>query len=440
MMMALAWGATAQEASSKPKDDTPKKKSVTVKPYGFIRNYLNYDSRSTYTAVGGEYNMIPYDEKWNSDHTCDLNDVAHIQLQAITTRIGLNLSGPELIGMQSSGRIEADFGGFGTTNTVFRIRHAFVKLSDSRTVTAADGTQRTNTSELLLGQTWHPVGGDIMPDVLGMAAGAPFRPHSRTPQLRYIGYHGNFGYTASLLYQNQYMNNGPKSATDLTSTNSTSYALNAIVPEIFLGLNYRNNGFYAQFGIDAQTIRPRTHAANQDDVVCKVDETVHSLTPTLYMQYVGSKFSVKFRTLLAQNTSHLNQLVGYGVTGYNTVDGSFDYASLKASISYLNLSYGKTYRANLFFGYMQNLGSDEKLYNYDGGYLIYLKGGNNFTRLGGVWRVAPSISYNVKAFNIGLEYEITAAQYGDLNQYGVPVDNLHNVVNHRLCALVKYNF
>lgn len=440
LMSSLAWCATAQETLSKDKAEEPKKKTVTVKPYGFVRNYFNFDSRNTYTVIGGEYNMIPYDENWNEDHSCDLNAVNHAQLQALTTRIGLNLSGPELLGMQSSGKIEGDFGGFGTTNSVFRIRQAFVKLSETRTVTAANGSERTNSSELLLGQTWHPLSGDIMPEVLGMAAGAPFRPHSRTPQLRYIGYHGSWGYTASLLYQHQYMNNGPKSTTDPTSTNSTSYAFNAMVPELFLGLNYRTNDFYAQVGVDAQTIRPRVHAANAQGVVCKVDETVQSFTPTLYMQYVGSKFAVKFRTLLAQNTSHLNQLVGYGVTGVNA-DGSWDYAPLNASISYLNISYGKTYRANLFFGYMQNLGCNEKLYAFgEDVYRIYLKGGQNFTQLGTVWRIAPSLSYNVKAFNIGLEYEITGAEYGELNEYGVPVDNLHTVVNHRICALVKYNF
>ena len=44
MLTALAWcSATAQEASSAKSDDG-KKKTVTVKPYGFVRNYFNLDT------------------------------------------------------------------------------------------------------------------------------------------------------------------------------------------------------------------------------------------------------------------------------------------------------------------------------------------------------------------------------------------------------------
>lgn len=426
----------AQEAPSDNGTDG-RRKAVSAKLYGFVRNYFNYDSRKTYTVIGGEYNMIPYDNKWNADKSDDLNQVPHAQLQALTTRIGLNLEGPDLLGMKSSGKIEADFGGFGTTNSVLRLRQAFVKLSKS-----GDG----KTCEVLLGQTWHPLSGDIMPEVLGMAAGAPFRPHSRTPQLRAISYWNNFGITAALLYQLQYMNNGPVSATDPSSTNSIDFARNAIVPECFLSLNYKSSAFYAQMGVDAQLIRPRTHAVNALGVVKRVDETVFSLTPTLYAQYVEGMISVKFRTLLAQNTSHLNQLVGYAVTDASP-EGQWSYTPLSASISYLNIAYGKQWRCNLFLGYMQNMGAAKDLYDFSANpatplYRIYMKGGEEFTHLNSVWRIAPSVSYNVKAFNIGLEYELTGASYGDIATDGSiqNTDALHQVVNHRICALVKYNF
>jgi hypothetical protein len=280
-----------------------------------------------------------------------------------------------------------------------------------------------------------------MPEVLGMAAGAPFRPHSRTPQVRATQYWGAFGCTAALLWQLQYMNNGPKSASDATSTASLDYANHALWPEAFLGLNVKTGGFYGQAGVDAQIIRPRTHAV-VGGVTKKVDETVASLTPTLYAQYVGGLWSLKFRTLLAQNTSHLNQLNGYGVTAVNE-DGSWSYAPLRASISYLNVAVGKTWHANLFLGYMKNLGAATDLHDFGtADYLIYMKGGQDFTRLNSLYRIAPSVSYNVKAFNIGLEYEWTAATYGDLAANGSVLlnDNLHEVANHRVLALVKYNF
>ena len=402
---------------------------VSVKLYGFVRNYLTFDSRKTYTVVGGEYNMIPFDEKWNEDHSEDLNDVSSMQLQALTSRFGIDIKGPQIWGWNTSGKLEGDFGGFGTNNTILRLRLAYVKLTKGG-------------SELLVGQDWHPLSGSIMPDVLGMASGAPFRPHSRTPQIRGTRYWGSFGYTAALLWQLQYMNNGPKSASDPTSTNSIDFAHNALWPEAFLGLNFKQGPWYAQVGVDAQLIRPRTHALI-GGVTKKVDETVSSFTPTLYAQYVGGDWSVKFRTLLAQNTSHLNQLVGYGVTGGND-DGSWSYAPLRASISYLNIAYGKKVRYNLFLGYMKNLGAGEDLWidPATNSYHIYMKGGENFTNLNSVYRIAPSVSYNVKAFNLGLEYEWTACTYGDFDAHGSikQNDNLHQVANHRICALVKYNF
>lgn len=402
---------------------------VSVKLYGFVRNYLTFDSRKTYTVVGGEYNMIPFDEKWNEDHSEDLNDVSSMQLQALTSRFGIDIKGPQIWGWNTSGKLEGDFGGFGTNNTILRLRLAYVKLTKGG-------------SELLVGQDWHPLSGSIMPDVLGMASGAPFRPHSRTPQIRGTRYWGSFGYTAALLWQLQYMNNGPKSASDPTSTNSIDFAHNALWPEAFLGLNFKQGPWYAQVGVDAQLIRPRTHALI-GGVTKKVDETVSSFTPTVYAQYVSGDWSVKFRTLLAQNTSHLNQLVGYGVTGGND-DGSWSYAPLRASISYLNIAYGKKVRYNLFLGYMKNLGAGEDLWidPATNSYHIYMKGGENFTNLNSVYRIAPSVSYNVKAFNLGLEYEWTACTYGDFDANGSikQNDNLHQVANHRICALVKYNF
>lgn len=412
---------------------------VSVKLYGFVRNYLTFDSRKTYTVIGGEYNMIPFDECWNEDHSDDINNVSSMQLQALTSRFGIDVNGPSLGRWRSSGKVEGDFGGFGSNNYVLRLRLAYLKLASE------SGSRK---SELLVGQDWHPLSGNIMPEVLGMAAGAPFRPHSRTPQVRATMYWGSFGYTAALLWQLQYMNNGPKAADDPTSGASIDFAHNAIWPEAFLGLNFKQGPWYVQMGVDVQKLRPRTHAV-VGTVTKRVDESVASITPTLYAQYVAGDWSVKFRTLLAQNTSHLNQLVGYGVTGVNA-DGSWEYAPLRATISYLNIAYGKKVRYNLFLGYMKNLGAGKNLYDFGtGDYRIYMKGGqdmNNpskgFTHLNSVYRIAPSVSYNVKAFSFGLEYEWTACTYGDLAADGSikQNDNLHQVANHRLCALVKYNF
>lgn len=414
---------------------------VSVKPYGFVRNYLTFDSRKTYTVVGGEYNMIPYDEAWNEDHSEDLNAVPQMQLQALTSRFGLDIQGPQLWHWRFCGKLEGDFGGFGTNNHELRLRLAYIKLKSEA------GGRR---SEIVIGQDWHPMCGNIMPEVLGMAAGAPFRPHSRTPQIRGTRFWGSFGYTAALLWQLQYMNYGPRTATDPTSVASTDFARQALWPEAFLGLNVKRGPWYLQLGVDAQILMPRTHAADGTGVTHKVDETVKSFSPTLYAQFADDGWSIMFRTLLAQNTSHLNQLVGYAVTGVN-IDGSWDYRPLRASVSYLNIAYtnaitqsrNHTFTLNLFLGYMKNLGAGETLYDFGTtDYRVYMKGGDAFSHLNSVYRIAPSVCFNFKPFCVGLEYEWTACTYGELDSDGSILmnDNLHQVANHRLCALVKYNF
>lgn len=457
--LALVLSAAAQKPEGSPTDkpgkakpDTPQKVKVT--PYGFVRNYYNYDSRNTYTVCGGEYNMIPYDEKWNLSESAaeslglertDLNAVPSAHFLALTSRIGLNLAGPTLLGALSSGKIEADFAGFSTTNNVLRIRQAWMKLAWDN----GDGL----TQELLAGQAWHPMSGDIMPEVLGMAAGAPFRPHSRTPQIRYTFAKGNWGFTAAALYQLQYMYNGPSASVkdnvvSWSSTNATSFANNALLPEGFLGVNYKDEHFYTQLGVDVQPIRPRnfgyvTPSGSAKPYQVPVDELNIFVSPTLYFQYTNNRFALKCRSTYANNTSHLNQLNGYAVSGVNA-DGSWNYAPMRASISYLNFAYGKKYRADLFFGYMKNFGAVEDLYDFGSSqYLIFMKGGDNFTHLNSVFRIAPSISYNVKSFNVGLEYEMNACTFGDLASNGsIVLDNdaFHQVIGHRVCALIKYNF
>ena len=40
-------------------------------------------------------------------------------------------------------------------------------------------------SAVLVGQTWHPLFGDVSPQMLNLSTGAPFQPFNRSPQIRY---------------------------------------------------------------------------------------------------------------------------------------------------------------------------------------------------------------------------------------------------------------
>ena len=447
MVMSVCWSLSAQQPA-KPKDkaaaDKPQK--VQIKPYGFVRNYLVLDSRKTVAVCGGDYVMIPYDEDWNITEAeeaailasgatpddkytlrFDRNATPQTHFQALSSRFGLQLWGPQLMGANSSGKIEADFAGFGTTNTVLRLRLAYMQL---------DWHGEQTSHSLLAGQDWHPLSGNIMPEVLGMAAGAPFRPHSRTPQLRYELSHGLLRFMAAALYQFQYTSPGPDGE-------SAKYAKQGLIPELFLGIGLRNEKFYAQLGADWTSLMLYDEVGLSPTVPMQLKTRCNSLSPTLYFQYTPGLFSLKMRTTLAENLGHLNMLSGYAMAVSPNDPTSIDYRPLRASVSYLDLAYGKRWRTNLLLGYHKNLGLTDGHsigVSTSGGPAIYMKKGIN--NINSIYRIAPSISYNTQAFNIGLEYEWTAVTYGDLQPDGTVADNanLHKVANSRICLLMKYNF
>ena len=407
---------------------------VRIKPYGFVRNYLNVDSRRMVTVCGGEYLMIPYDEDWNmtevqaqtygaADERFDRNAVAEAHLLALSTRFGLSLEGAQVFGARLSGRVEGDFAGFGTSNTVLRLRLAYVTLGK--------GGHR-----LLVGQDWHPLSGSIMPEVLGMAAGAPFRPHSRTPQVRYTFNPEGLGLSAAALWQFQYTSPGPDGE-------STAYANRSLVPELFFGLHYKAHDIYAQLGVDYTNLLVRQEIPVIDYMTGATRYNhldvgrCHSFSPTLYFQYTPGLFSLKMRSTLAQNLAHLNMLSGYA---WVTQTGNeLFYSPVCSSVSYVDLAYGRRWRANLFLGYQKNLGladRDAAIVGLAFDNLYMKKGVKN---INSIYRVAPSISYNTKAFNLGLEYELTGVSYGDIRN-DASVDPKRHIMGHRICLLVKYNF
>ena len=180
---------------------------------------------------------------------------------------------------------------------------------------------------------------------------------------------------------------------------------------------------------------------------------------TLFFDVVRDKIPVKTLDAFYMIKPHVGyiRIGSFGATTYdefmtavNTLKGQ----GMKDLIldfeenggGYLNAAVGSKYRFNMFMGYMKNLGAGKDLYDFGTAqaarYLIFMKGGDNFTHLNSVWRFAPSLSYNLPHFNLGIEYEWTACTFGDQasNGKGLHNDNLHMVQNQRVCLLVKYNF
>ncbi len=397
-------------------------KAITFKPYGFIRNYACFDTRESYTSNSEQFYYMPKDEV-KDIYGDDINRKPNMMLLSITTRLGLNITGPEFLGAKTSAKIEADFAGFGTSNTVLRIRQAYAKMAWEK-------------QDILVGQAWHPMMGDMMPDVFTLETGAPFTPFSRTPQVRYNYYRGKYTLTGTILYQYQYTSPGPDGS-------KFDYARDAVVPEIYLQAMYKGSKWQAGVGVDLLTLKPRSIAQGsttdaQGNTISgnvKIDERIATISSTAFASYKSGNWGFKGRITYAENAGHLSMISGYGVTKIKD-NGEWEYSPLRSVAGWIDVTYKQKLKKGhltycLFAGYTKNLGCED---DFVGG--IYMRGEKNAAY---IWRVAPSILYTHNAMQIGLEYNPTTVGYGTADSK-YKIDGTHAVTNHRLCAMLKYNF
>jgi len=140
----------------------------------------------------------------------------------------------------------------------------------------------------------------------------------------------------------------------------------------------------------------------------------------------------------------MNLMSGYAKVGENA-DGSWNYASLRNSSSWLSLTYGKKWQGVLFLGYVKNFGlADGAASGPIAKGDVYFCG-NGFSNINQMYRINPQVIYNIGKLNVGIEYQWTAVQYGDydngmLNAKGLADKNLHWVGNNRINMMIKYNF
>jgi len=402
--------------------------SPKVGVYGFIRNYYAFDTRESVAGTEDLFFYLPKDV--NKKEDVDLNDQSSFRFAAITSRVGLNVTGYEYNGLKFGAKIETDFynGLTGATGTaVLRLRQAYVTVGKNGWLVTA-------------GQAWHPIAADL-PDIFSLNSGAPFGPFSRTPQVK-LDYKLNetLSLTGSAIWQMQYVSAGPSGA-------SANYIKDACTPEIYLGLNYKKSGLLLRAGVNALSIKPR---ANNGTV--KVDDRITTVSPFFFGHYKNGMFSAKVKSVFAEAGEHVNLNGGYGISGLKSDGVSYEYTPTRNSSTWVSLMYGKKTQWILFGGYVKNFGTKDDLYGAKDGYapaanLYFSK--NSFSNMNQMYRLTPTVIHNIGKFAIGLEYELTSVQYGDyktvgdvkfIGANGLAEDNLHWITNNRIQALVKFTF
>ena len=439
LLTATLSAAPPQEESKDKAEKARRYWHEHYKVYGFVRNYISFDSRETVTTVAGLFSYIPRDEQWNLTpaqaaaediERTDLNAIATLRFLAISTRAGLDIH-YRVKNTHIGGKIEADFCASVTQNggtALMRMRHAYMTLGwDSLS------TRHNTNVSLLIGQTWHPLAED-MPDVLSLNSGAPFNAFNRSPQLRLCTSVGGMTVTATALWQMQYMSNGPVGA-------STEYINHSYTPEVYAGIGYSTHGLTIKAGADVLSICPRVRgvlpSSDGSPIDIKVRERLTTVSPMLFAEYKHGLLRVAGKTIFAQAGEHLNLSGGYGVSEQKT-DGSRRYTPTRSSSTWMSVSYGDKVKGSLMAGYSQLFGTKEAV---TGG--LYFCG-NSFSNVNKLWRLQPSVTWTIgKYFVLGAEYELTSVQYGTFgaaDTHSLATENLHWVRNHRVQLMTMLKF
>lgn len=395
---------------------TAQKKDFGYKFYGQVRTDLFYNSRSNSETVDGLFYMYPNDVAPDANGE-DLNAKPDGNFYTLYTRLGLDVTGPMLGKAKTSAKVEVDFRGSGTTYSLFRIRHVYFNLD-------------WGTSALLVGQTWHPLYGDVAPEILNLNMGAPYQPFSRAPQIRYRFTQKHWVLTAAAIWQSQYLSVGPSSnQTGNTGTQKHQrFIKNSCVPEFYVGADYKSQGLLVGAGVHVSSIAPRKQS-EYNDAVYKVSERITGVSGEAHVKYTYNKLMVAAKTVLSSNLTQTSTIGGYGITSVDTRTGEQEYTPLRVSHTWLSVMYGKKWRGGIFAGYLKNLGAKDEVSGI-------LGTGTKIDQLG---TATAELTYNLPNWKFGAEYSWTGAAYGTNNAKGRVTDT-HLVKNNRIVFTALFQF
>lgn len=385
---------------------------VSYKLYGFVRAEGFFNTRANEDVCDGLHYMYPKDRKYDANGK-DLNAIADDGFYSYNTRIGIDLKGPDVGTAKLSAKIETDFAGNGSGSSILRIRHAYLKLNWDK------------GSSLLLGQTWHPFWGDFVPQVMDLSVESPFQLLNRSPMIQYQYRKNNFRLTGSAVFQSTMKSYGPNGA-------SNEYMRKGKIPECVIGVDYISDRFKIGANVEYLSLRPRTESTVNKQLY-KVSENVSSFSYEIHAKYTENLFSIAAKSALVSNMSHCMTLGGYGVTDTDEATGKQKYTPFKHSSSWINAVYGKKYQLGIFAGYIKNLGSDKSIANGD---KVYGRGMN----IDQLTRASLIASYNLPHWQIGIEYMLSTAWYGDMQLSSGKIKNTHSVTNNRIGCAISYFF
>ena len=387
--------------------------------HGFVNPHYYADSRA---VVGGREDMMLFYPKPvvldSLGH--DVNDGWQANMLAITARLGLRVSGPDMLGAKTSAYIEGDF--TGSTNATIdnlRLRHAYITMDWYEN----HGEFQSLKHTLKVGQYWYPmVIHEIMPMTNPLNMGAPFHCYARQPQVRYEYISHRFEVVAAACWQLDNMSQG---LLDGMPVSSTQFARHSMVPELNAQLRYRTGRFFVGAAVNAKTIQP---VVNTTGVAA--DGSLHtSLTYSVFGRLKLDGITFKAQTLLNNSLYEGCSMGGYTMMRMVGSD-VFEVEDWHFNTVWFDVERNTGHwRPGIFLGYAQNKGG----YITDASdlaptvafYHVFGRGKD----IDYLWRVQPRLTYDTgKGLSFCGEAEYTRAGYAE------PVGNM------RMSLSVTYAF
>ena len=408
-----------------------------LEPYGFFRTSAVFDARDSKADVEDLFYYIPYDKEINLDGD-DIWFNPSFKMSAITTRLGLNLTGFKYGSFNVTGRLETDFYLMTGGRSSLHLREAYLNLNWDNVGSLF------NSVSVKVGQAWHPMSLG-MPYTVGYEAGSPFNPYARSPQLMFEArMAGCLSLTAGLLYPMEFMPTGPQGPT-------ADYVKYGLVPELYAGLEYSSKHLTARLGADFISLVPRWRITEADglyyyDVGTKVNDRVSMVSPMAYLQFSKGAFKINAKAVFASGGDHLRLMGGYALYDKSDVF-DYKYTPLRSATAFVSASYGSQLQFTLFAGGMKALGTsrdiltDKETGFADTSAIYYFDGG--FKNIRYIARVSPAVSFHLDRLSVALEYNLTGVGYGEaaaLSSRALAETNPHLIVNHRVLGIIEYSF
>jgi hypothetical protein len=419
------WGLTA---FSQVTDKKTENSSWGIKFSGFIRNDAMIDSRQTVNSCEGDIDLYPADLAKDVNGV-DKNAASSFNMLPISSRLTGTVTGPDAFGAKATGILEGEFFAMGsgtTTNNTFALRHAYIKLDWART-------------QLAFGQYWHPLyNPDCAPGQLAFSGGMPFVPFNRSPQIRLTQKLNNqFSLILAAITERDFESIIPANTSGLATfttagVTATDGMRNAVVPDLHAQLLYKTNAVLLGAALDGKSIRPALAVGTAPGYVST--KRVNSLAFEVYGKATARDFIVKAEYVHGQNMTDLVMLGGY--VAYGAVP-DITYKPTSLSSCWLDISgTGKKIVPGIFAGYTKNNGASD-----DGGIASYGRGISvNGRGINDVLRVAPRVEFVSGKFKIGVELEVTKADYGTSTTAAKVTGDTDALTNVRGLLVTAFSF